>query len=373
MSALSAPVPAAAAVAEPSWTTVAPRRAPRPRHVSMPRLVERAVQTLESSLAPSGHADIDNEPATTSTTTKSGRRTKTPARLPRAATASSPRAAARSPSPPLPPSPPTSASSFGDDVHLDHLLLAAPQRSWADAIKSTSPVRSSGPASDSIRNALFATPSHSSAASVTDETLSNASSWDGAALKGEEAVVEVPAQDAVANAKTAMRRKAARKARKAALAQAEAKQWERALKEHDTATQLQSVPPEQLTWAQRAIAFASTHSKRLAKYGCKTHLTKIDQELAKAVRATFPTIDLLTLDVAQFTDEEVKRKWAALAQRYAASLPNDWRELTLLRIRAAQDYTDTNSFVVTRGQFYAIEAARNVEGVNEAFVPDEDD
>ncbi|KAJ3372827.1 polysaccharide biosynthesis domain containing protein 1 [Allomyces arbusculus] len=371
MSALSAPT--AAVAAEPSWTTVAPRRAPRPRHVSTPRLVERAVQTLESSLSPSGHAaDIDNEPAATAA--KSGRRSKTPARLPRAATASSPRAAARSPSPPFPPSPPTSASSFGDDVHLDHLLLPASQRSWADAIKSTSPVRSSGPASDSIRSALFTTPSHSSAASVTDETLSNVSSWDGAALKGgEEAVVEVPAQDAVAHAKTAMRRKAARKARKAALAQAEAKQWERALKEHDTATQLQSVPPEQLTWAQRAIAFASTHSKRLAKYGCKTHLTKIDQELAKAVRATFPTLDLLMLDVAQFTDEEVKRKWAALAQRYAASLPNDWRELTLLRIRAAQDYTDTNSFVVTRGQFYAIEAARNVEGVNEAFVPDEDD
>ncbi|KNE59468.1 hypothetical protein AMAG_03746 [Allomyces macrogynus ATCC 38327] len=87
----------------------------------------------------------------------------------------------------------------------------------------------------------------------------------------------------------------------------------------DTAPQLLSVPPEQLTWAHRAMAFASTHSKRLAKYGCKTHLTKIDQELAKAVRATFPTIDLLTLDVAQFTDEVVKRKWAALAQRYAAS------------------------------------------------------
>ncbi|KAJ3366664.1 polysaccharide biosynthesis domain containing protein 1 [Allomyces javanicus] len=373
MSALSAPT--AAAAAEPSWTTVAPRRAPRPRHVSShtPRLVERAVQTLESSLSPNGHvaaespADNHAVPAAA----KSARRTKTPARLPRTATASSPRAA-RSPSPPLPPSPPTSASSFGDDVHLDHFLLAASQRSWADAIKATSPVRSSGPASDSIRNALFATPSHSSAASVTDETLSNASSWDGAALN---LTASTPAQDAVAatTAKAVVRRKAARKARKAALAEAEAKQWERALKEHDTATQLLSVPPEQLTWAHRAMAFASTHSKRLAKYGCKTHLTKIDQELAKAVRATFPTIDLLTLDVAQFTDEEVKRKWAALAQQYAASLPNDWRELTLLRIRAAQDYTDTNSFVVTRGQFYAIEAARNVEGVNEAFVPDEDD
>jgi hypothetical protein len=46
---------------------------------------------------------------------------------------------------------------------------------------------------------------------------------------------------------------------------------------------------------------------------------------------------------------------------------NDFNFATLLRLDSSKDYEESNSVIVTKVQFYAIELARNREGHNETI------
>ncbi|KNE57789.1 hypothetical protein AMAG_04640 [Allomyces macrogynus ATCC 38327] len=137
--------------------------------------------------------------------------------------------------------------------------------------------------------------------------------------------------------------------------------------------QAEPVTDEQrLEWAQRAITFAADHSVRLGVERGRLVFTPHDARLHKRLRATFPTLNLRTLNPAQFADPNVKRQWANMLDEFQGQIP-DLAENTLVRTCADHDYSDANMFVVSRGQFYALEAARNREGLNDTFVPDDDD
>jgi len=61
-----------------------------------------------------------------------------------------------------------------------------------------------------------------------------------------------------------------------------------------------------------------------------------------------------------------KAAWRAFLQGPAAASAPDYAFGTLLRLRAAGGYTPDNTTLVSRGVFYAVEAARNAEGVHDA-------
>lgn len=61
---------------------------------------------------------------------------------------------------------------------------------------------------------------------------------------------------------------------------------------------------------------------------------------------------------------EGKMRWRNFCERFKKFI-EDYSFGTLLRADAAKDYTEANSILVSRIQFYAIELARNREGVND--------
>lgn len=61
---------------------------------------------------------------------------------------------------------------------------------------------------------------------------------------------------------------------------------------------------------------------------------------------------------------EGKTKWRVFCEKFAKAI-EDYSFGTLIRADASRGYDEHNSILVPRIQFYAIEIARNREGVND--------
>lgn len=122
-------------------------------------------------------------------------------------------------------------------------------------------------------------------------------------------------------------------------------------------------PDIEKQWAVKAMHQAETYFKLLqAVDPRKVKLTRLDDEIYNHFRSEFPDLDLKELKVNQdFKSEAAKEKWRQFLLKYEKVA--DYNFGTLLRIKYDDDYTEENSFFVTRMQFYAIEIARNREGV----------
>lgn len=76
------------------------------------------------------------------------------------------------------------------------------------------------------------------------------------------------------------------------------------------------------------------------------------------------------LNVEKFTNDDIKSpeekiKWREYCEEYKENRSvGDYNYGTILRLDATQDYSQENSTIVPRIQFYAIEVARNREGYN---------
>lgn len=64
--------------------------------------------------------------------------------------------------------------------------------------------------------------------------------------------------------------------------------------------------------------------------------------------------------------EEGKQKWRPFCEQFKGSV-EDYSFGTLLRGDCEGDYSEENSILTTRIQFYAIELARNREGLNDGI------
>lgn len=93
-------------------------------------------------------------------------------------------------------------------------------------------------------------------------------------------------------------------------------------------------------------------------------LTPLDDSIYKIFRCEFPDLNVRVIDEDQLKSPESKSKWRVYCDRFKEVI-EDYSFGTLLRADAAQDYTEANSMLVTRIQFYAVELARNREGVND--------
>lgn len=93
-------------------------------------------------------------------------------------------------------------------------------------------------------------------------------------------------------------------------------------------------------------------------------LTPLDDTIYKIFREEFPTLDVSKIDENHLKSTEEKAKWRPYCERFKNCV-EDYSFGTLLRGDAGKDYCEENTILVTRIQFYAIELARNREGVND--------
>lgn len=90
-----------------------------------------------------------------------------------------------------------------------------------------------------------------------------------------------------------------------------------------------------------------------------------DAGLRAAFRAAFPTMDVAVVAEGPMKSTAGKAAWRAFLEGPAKAITPDYAFGTLLRLSAAGGYTPENTTLVSRGVFYAVEAARNAEGVHD--------
>lgn len=81
-------------------------------------------------------------------------------------------------------------------------------------------------------------------------------------------------------------------------------------------------------------------------------------------RQDFPEVKLEYIDEDELKSTSGKAKWRPFCEKFK-NVVEDYSFGTLMRANAKEGYTDKNVILVTRIQFYAIEIARNREGVND--------
>lgn len=96
------------------------------------------------------------------------------------------------------------------------------------------------------------------------------------------------------------------------------------------------------------------------------HLTPLDDTIYKIFREEFPNLDVKVINEDELKSTESKAKWRPFCEQFK-KLVEDYSYGTLLRSDASKNYDEDNTILVTRIQFYAIELARNREGINDSI------
>jgi len=127
-------------------------------------------------------------------------------------------------------------------------------------------------------------------------------------------------------------------------------------------------PGIELAWAEKAGKFAETHSKLLSAFSekKKLKLTQLDDAIYTHFRSHFPasSFALHPLPESALKSESAKKKWRVFCESYAKEEKIlDFNFGTLLRLNVQEEYGAENTIIVPRIQFFAIEIARNREGI----------
>ena len=119
-------------------------------------------------------------------------------------------------------------------------------------------------------------------------------------------------------------------------------------------------------WAVKALEHAETYYRILCEVQPSTlRLTRIDDELYEDFRKKFPSMNVACLKPDDLNgNEAIKEQWMLFIMPYETRIAH-YNFGTLIRLDTKKEYTDENSYFVTRTQFYAVEIARNKEGHNE--------
>lgn len=125
-------------------------------------------------------------------------------------------------------------------------------------------------------------------------------------------------------------------------------------------------PDIEKQWAVKAMTHAEAYFKLISSYqGSKLKLTKFDDEIYEDFRKEWPSMDVSKLnELEDFKTEKSKAQWRDWIKKYEEKV-KDFNFGTILRVDSSEDYGPENAFFVTRTQFYAIEIARNKEGLND--------
>src|SRR5579871_4343211 len=99
--------------------------------------------------------------------------------------------------------------------------------------------------------------------------------------------------------------------------------------------------------------------------GSRIRLTKYDDDIYKHFKKEFPDYDAAgPLDEDKMKSPEGKERWRKFINEYEEKI-NDYNFGTMLRKSAKSEYTENETIFAVRMQFYAIEIARNREGLND--------
>ncbi|KAI4620591.1 uncharacterized protein J4E88_002006 [Alternaria novae-zelandiae] len=119
-------------------------------------------------------------------------------------------------------------------------------------------------------------------------------------------------------------------------------------------------------FAVKVVQHMETYWKILEKVpGSKLRLTKIDDEIYEHLKTEFPEFDAsATLNEDEMKSKEGKERWRKFISEYEKKV-EDYNFGTMLRASPKMEYSQEGTIFAVRMQFYAIEIARNREGLND--------
>lgn len=133
------------------------------------------------------------------------------------------------------------------------------------------------------------------------------------------------------------------------------------------ATEFDNDPLVERMWVMKAMEHAKVYFNILCSVDPKfLKLTPHDEQIYKAFRTTFPDLKVDKIIEDELKSPEGKAQWRPFCERFK-DIVEDYNFGTLLRADCEEDYTEENSIFTTRIQFYAIELARNREGLNDGI------
>ncbi|KAI4956381.1 hypothetical protein J4E91_000592 [Alternaria rosae] len=119
-------------------------------------------------------------------------------------------------------------------------------------------------------------------------------------------------------------------------------------------------------FAVKVVQHMETYWKILEKVpGSKLRLTKIDDEIYEHLKTEFPEFDAsATLNEDEMKSKEGKERWRKFISEYEKKV-EDYNFGTMLRASPKMEYSQEGTIFAVRMQFYAVEIARNREGLND--------
>ncbi|KAI9845187.1 MAG: hypothetical protein M1838_001848 [Thelocarpon superellum] len=119
-------------------------------------------------------------------------------------------------------------------------------------------------------------------------------------------------------------------------------------------------------FAVKAVEHMSTYWGILEKMrASQLRLTKLDEDIYQHLKTDFPEFDpRQTIDENEMKSKSGKERWRKFMMAYEKRVA-DYNFGTLLRRDAKWEYGEKETIFVPRMQFYAVEIARNREGLND--------
>ena len=117
-------------------------------------------------------------------------------------------------------------------------------------------------------------------------------------------------------------------------------------------------------WAEKAFKHTQIYFKLICAINCtKLKLTKFDDELYHEFLVSFPRVRIDVIEEEALKRAAVKVRWRAFCKLFEYHI-EDYNFGTLLRLDCKEGYSESNTTLVPRVQFLAIEVARNRQGFN---------
>ncbi|KAF1949132.1 DUF757-domain-containing protein [Byssothecium circinans] len=119
-------------------------------------------------------------------------------------------------------------------------------------------------------------------------------------------------------------------------------------------------------FAVKVVQHVETYWNILEKVpGSKLRLTKLDDEIYEHFKKEFPDFDAsATIDEDEMKSKEGKERWRNFINQYENKV-DDYNFGTVLRASPKTEYDQEGTIFAVRMQFYAVEIARNREGLND--------
>ncbi|OBT62437.1 hypothetical protein VE03_08638 [Pseudogymnoascus sp. 23342-1-I1] len=119
-------------------------------------------------------------------------------------------------------------------------------------------------------------------------------------------------------------------------------------------------------FAVKAVQHMSTYWSILEKVkGSSLKLTKMDDDIYEHLKKDLPDFDpAATINEDEMKSKQGKEKWRNFMMFYDKKI-DDYNFGTMLRTSPSEEYTQDGTIFVPRMQFYAVEIARNRNGLND--------